>query len=76
MRILNIKLISAYQISLETTLTGNDSLDSILKFDPIISVIELLKNDPLYKQIALHIKLQSSKNTPGVCGNNNIIFFA
>ena len=60
MRILNIILISACQISLETTFTGSNDLDSILKSDPIMSPIELLgfffvvvvclfNNDPQYK---------------------------
>ena len=69
MSILNILLIPAcqishpYQISLETTFSGSNDLDSILKFDPIMSCMKLLgffclfvflNNDPLYKQIALH----------------------
>lgn len=49
MGILNIILIPAcqvshlYQISLETTLTGKNNLDSILKLDPMMRVIEILK---------------------------------
>lgn len=45
-----------YQSSLETTFIGNNNLDSILKFDLIISVIELFffNNDSKYKQIAYH----------------------
>lgn len=60
MRILNIVLTPVcqiahpYQSSLETTFTGNNNLDSILKFDLIMSVIELsfLNSDSQYKQIA------------------------
>lgn len=51
-----------YQVSLGTTFTVSNDLDSTFKFDPIMSFIEavgflalfVLNNDPQYKQIALH----------------------